>query len=77
MALEIKSQECRTHPGCRVIYVSERVGKDWVITKLVTNPANQGKRDAERELLEKHADAVAKAKWRDNGPKAREAGAGA
>lgn len=55
-----------THPGCVRLRTERQVGKVLVVVELTTNPASQGKRDAELELLEKLEDAAAKEAWRQN-----------
>lgn len=53
------------HKGCLLLRCEERVSDRLVVvTELVSNPEKQARRDAVRELEEKHENAVAKAKWR-------------
>lgn len=63
---DIVRRECPTHRGCVVLSASMTVGGTVVPAAVTYNPRNTMRDEAEAELLQKLADAVAKERWRQN-----------
>lgn len=62
----IHRSDCATHRGCVVLRSEKSVGHTLVVAEVVYNPRNTMRAEAEAELLEKLAHAVAKERWRQS-----------